>query len=267
MRDILKLKTFKTLGQNFLLDEKIAERVVSYATLNSKDVVLEVGPGLGVLTEKIAKHAKRVIAVEKDKRLVEYLKSRDIPNIKIIHADALKIKLPKFNKIISNLPYQISSPITFKFLDYEFELAVLMYQQEFAQRLVAEPYSKDYSRLTVNVYYRAKCKILELVPRTAFYPRPKVDSAIISLIPHKKPPFELVNEELFFKLVGLCFSHRRKKIRSVLINNWEKFTESRAGLEKLASKLKFKDSRIEELAPAQIAELANQLARVYKLIS
>jgi 16S rRNA (adenine1518-N6/adenine1519-N6)-dimethyltransferase len=263
MRPFLKLRAFKRLGQNFLIDEKIAERIVSYANLNSKDIVLEIGPGFGILTELIAKKSKYVIGIEKDIRLVEYLKARKIKNLKIIAADALEIDYPKFTKIISNLPYQISSPLTFKILNYDFEKAILCYQKEFAYRLVAEPYSKAYSRLTVNTYYKASCKILEIVPRSAFYPQPKVESAIVELIPRKEKPFKLVDEQIFYELVDTCFSHRRKKISSIISNNWEKFVKTKEEVEKLIFKLEFKDRRIEELTPQEIAKIANQIASFY----
>ncbi|MDI6856346.1 MAG: 16S rRNA (adenine(1518)-N(6)/adenine(1519)-N(6))-dimethyltransferase RsmA [Candidatus Thermoplasmatota archaeon] len=263
MRAALGLRAFKRLGQNFLIDEKIAERIVSYANLSSKDIVLEIGPGLGMLTERIAKKAKCIIGVEKDKRLVEHLKAKKIQNLKIINEDSLKIKFPKFNKIVSNLPYQISSQLTFKILNYKFEKAILCYQKEFAYRLVAQPYYKDYSRLTVNIYYKANCRILEIVPKSAFYPQPKVESAVVELVPRKAKPFELVNEQLFYDLVNICFSHRRKKISSIISNNWQKFFKTELEAKKVVPVLEFKDCRIEELAPQKIAKLANQIARFY----
>ncbi|MEW6069138.1 MAG: 16S rRNA (adenine(1518)-N(6)/adenine(1519)-N(6))-dimethyltransferase RsmA [Candidatus Thermoplasmatota archaeon] len=263
MRAVLGIRAIKRLGQNFLTDEKIAERIVGYANLNSEDTVLEIGPGLGTLTELIAKKSKLVIGIEKDKRLADYLKARKINNLKIINADVLEIDFPEFNKIVSNLPYQISSQLTFKILNYKFEKAILCFQKEFAYRLVAEPYSKDYSRLTVNTYYRAHCKILEIIPRTAFYPQPKVESAIVELIPHKAKPFRLVNEQVFNNLVNICFSHRRKKISSIISNNWQKFFKTETDAEKLIPELEFKDRRIEELYPHEIAKLANQIARFY----
>jgi 16S rRNA (adenine1518-N6/adenine1519-N6)-dimethyltransferase len=259
------MKPIKRLGQNFLIDENIADRIISYAELTNQDIVLEIGPGYGILTERAAKKVSKIIGIEKDKRLVSYLRTKRIPNLVLINEDALKIEFPKFNKIVSNLPYQLSSEITFKFLNYKFDRAVLTYQKEFAERLIATPYSKAYSRLTVNLYYRAKCQILELVPRSAFHPQPKVDSAIVLLVPRKKKPFKVVNEELFFKLVNICFLYRRKKIGSSLLNNWQEFSKSKTQLKEFLSKLDTKDNRIEELEPEEIAELANKLARVYYL--
>src|SRR4030042_3085756 len=132
----------KNLGQNFLIDKNIAILEVKQANIESDDTVLEIGPGLGILTKLLAEKAKRVIAIEIDENLINKLKKTLPENVDLIHEDALNIDfetLPKFNKIVSNLPYQISSPITFKFLDYDFESAILIYQKEFAERLVAKP--------------------------------------------------------------------------------------------------------------------------------
>lgn len=247
----------KRLGQHFLIDTKVAERIIGYAELNREDTVLEVGPGLGVLTEKIASKVKKIIAVEKDRRLVEFLKAKKICNLELLCADALEIEFPEFNKIVANLPYQISSQITFKFLKYKFERAVLMYQKEFAMRMAAEPYSSAYSRLTINVYYAGTCKILESIPRNAFYPVPKVDGAVVLLIPHKKKPFPLVSESMFFDLVNVIFSQRRKKIRNSLLNKWDKFVSSKRDMENIVAHLKNMDRRPEELFPEEIADVAN----------
>ncbi|MCK4996374.1 MAG: ribosomal RNA small subunit methyltransferase A, partial [Thermoplasmatales archaeon] len=173
------------LGQNFLIDKRVAEQEVNYAGIENNDVVLEIGPGQGILTRLLAERAKRVIAIEIDKNLIGDLGSSLSENVELIHGDALKIDfetLPKFNKIVSNLPFQISSPITFKLLDYNFELAVLIYQKEFADRMIAAPDSKDYSRLSVGIYYKTKCELLETIPKTCFKPQPKVDSCAIRLI-------------------------------------------------------------------------------------
>ncbi len=163
------------LSQHFLIDERVAERQIRYADLTEDDVVLEIGAGSGFLTRRIARHAG-VVAIEFDDRFIERLKK--IPNVEVIHGDALHVDLGElgFNKVISNIPYHISSQITFKLLERIFDVGILMYQKEFAQRMVAPPHTGDYSRLTVMTYYRAECEILEHVPRTCFRPVPKVDS-------------------------------------------------------------------------------------------
>lgn len=240
------------LGQIFLIDKNIAELEVKYAGISKKDTVLEIGPGKGVLTRILCEKAKQVIAIELDRTLFKSLK-KDLPeNVMLINDDAVKIdfsQLPRFNKIVSNLPYQISSPITFKILDYDFELAVFIYQKEFADRLIAEPGSRDYSRLTVNVYYRAECELLRIVPRTCFSPVPKVDSAMVKIVKRKKPSFEVSSEKFFFDLTKKLFMYRRKKIKTI-VNNFLKLD---------VTDIPYADNRVDELSPEEIGEISNFL--------
>ena len=234
------------LGQHFLVDERIAERQVEYASLNKDDTVLEIGAGNGILTKKIARIAK-VIAVEIDERFTEWLKK--IPNVEVINADATKLDFNEleFNKVISNLPYQISSPITFKLLESHFDIAILMYQKEFAARLVAQPGSRDYSRLTVMVKPKAEARILEEVPKWAFKPVPKVDSCIVEMKPRA---FELeVSYETFGRVVTALFSHRRKKIKNAMVMASMVSRED-------AEAIPYGDERVEHLDVEQIAEIA-----------
>jgi 16S rRNA (adenine1518-N6/adenine1519-N6)-dimethyltransferase len=247
----------KSLGQNFLIDKNVALSEVSYANITKEDIVLEVGPGAGILTEILADKAKQVIAIEIDKNIVKNLKDKLPRNVELINNDALKIdfsKLPKFNKIVSNLPFQISSPITFKFLEYDFDLAVLIYQKEFAYRMVADIGNKDYSRLSVGVYFKAECEILENVSRTCFKPQPNVDSCIVRLNKKKSPPFFVHDETFFFDLTKDLFNHRRKKIKNILGDKYSL----------RENKIPFLDKRVEELSPEQIGNFSNIL---YKLIS
>ncbi len=253
----LGIKPSKHFSQHFLVNKKISERIVNYAQLSKNDVVLEIGPGLGVLTKKMVEKAKNVFGIEKDKKLCEYLKK--IPNLTLIEGDALKTVFPKFDKIVSNLPYQISSPLTFKILEHDFKLGVLMYQKEFAERMTALS-GKDYSRLSVNIYYRAECKILETVPKNAFYPVPKVDSAVVLLKP-RKPPFIVENESNFFKTVNALFSQRRKKIKNSLLNKWKKFADEKDKMEQIVEELKDKNKRPEELSPEELGELSDVIAK------
>jgi len=242
------------IGQNFLIDRNVAKREVNYASITKDDVVLEVGPGDGILTRLLAEKAKKVIAIELDEFLVKNLKNSLPDNVELIHNDALKVdfgSIPKFNKIVSNLPFQISSPITFKFLDYDFSLAVLIYQKEFANRMVANPGSKDYSRLSVGVYYKGICELLETIPKTCFKPQPKVDSCMVRLIPRKTPPFLVIDEKFFFELTKNLFNHRRKKIKSTLREIY-----------KLDQKdVPYLDNRVEELTPEQIGNFSNILLK------
>ncbi|UCD13267.1 MAG: ribosomal RNA small subunit methyltransferase A [Thermoplasmatales archaeon] len=244
----------KKIGQNFLIDQQVAEREVQYVNPDKEDVVLEIGPGKGVLTIPLAEKVKKVIAVEIDSQLVKKLKTTLPDNVTLINADVLKIDfntLPIFNKIVSNLPFQISSPITFKLLAYPFSKAILIYQKDFAERMVAISGSKQYSRLSVGIYYKTHCRILEIVPKEFFYPVPKVDSCIVELIPREKPPFDVTNEQFFFDMTKKLFSLRRKKIKNILKDVYGKLENH-----------PYIDKRVEELTPQQIGELSNFLFKM-----
>ncbi|MEF8847855.1 MAG: 16S rRNA (adenine(1518)-N(6)/adenine(1519)-N(6))-dimethyltransferase RsmA [Candidatus Thermoplasmatota archaeon] len=245
------------LGQNFLIDKKIADKEIAYAKIKKDDIVLEIGPGKGILTKRIAKKAKKVIAVEIDKKLVKKLKKNLPKNTRIINKDILDLDFKKinFNKVVSNLPFQISSPLTFKLLKTNFDLAIMLYQQEFAKRMTAEPGEKNYSRLSVGVYYKAKCKILKKVPKSCFFPQPKVDSCIVKLVPRKKPLFKVHDENFFFKLTRDLFNHRRKKIRNTLKNKY--------GIKNFEDIL-FTDKRVEKLSPRQIGMISNEIFKRIK---
>lgn len=243
----------KKWGQHFLVDKAVAEKEVRYAEINKRDIVLEIGPGRGILTELLAKRAKKVIAVEIDKRLVDFLKNRLPPNVELVHADVMRIDLSNFhfNKVVSNLPFQISSPLTLKLLDYSnFSKAVLIYQKEFARRLAAGPGSKDYSRISVVTYYKAKVRILEDVSKYAFRPVPKVDGAIVELIPRDKPAFHVEDESFFYDFLRKCFSSRRKSLGTVIKREYDLIIDE-----------EIRRKRIEELYPEEIGELCNWVYR------
>ena len=239
------------LGQHFLINPNVAQREISYAQITKQDIVLEIGPGKGIITNLLAKHAQKVIAVEIDPILIAELQQNVPKNVVLINADALEIDfdtLPQFTKIVSNLPFQISSPFTFKILNYPFLKAVLIYQKDFADRMIAPPGTKEYSRLSVGIYYKTKCRVLETVNRTCFSPAPNVDSSIVELIPRSTPPFQVLNEPFFFKVVNHLFMHRRKKIKNSLEKHYKKLHN-----------IPYLDNRVEELAPKQIGELSNIL--------
>jgi len=203
----------KRKGQHFLNDCAILDRIARYADLKASDVVLEIGPGTGFLTEVLASRSKQVYAIEVDPELASGLKGR-FPNVDIIQGDALKLDLPGYNKIVSNLPYQISTKITLRLLPRPFDLAVLMYQKEFAMKMVAGPGSPDYGRLSVITAHYARAEIMESVPRSAFRPEPHVDSAIVRLWPrHDRVG---VDDDFFMRLVTALFGNRRKKVKRAL---------------------------------------------------
>jgi 16S rRNA (adenine1518-N6/adenine1519-N6)-dimethyltransferase len=241
----------KKLGQNFLIDGNIAKREVDYCNISDKDIVLEVGPGNGILTKILLSKSKKVIAVEIDEKYYQKLKIKFLnQNIILINDDILNIdfkKIPKFNKIVSNLPFQISLPFTLKIFNYDFAKAILIYQKEFAERMIAKPGDKNYSRLSIITYYKSICKIIENIPNTKFHPIPKIDSSIVELIPRKKPPFKVKNELFYFNLIKNLFSHKRKKIK----NNVIKYYNIRDDI------IPYKNNRVSDLSPEKIALLSD----------
>jgi 16S rRNA (adenine1518-N6/adenine1519-N6)-dimethyltransferase len=215
----------KRLGQSFLIDKKVLKKIVEVADLSKNDSVLEVGPGIGNLTIELAKKVKKVIAVEKDEKMVEILKERlkekRIKNVEIVNEDILKFlpsfKLRRSYKVVANIPYYLTSRLIRNLLEAKRrpKLIVLMIQKEVAQRICAKP--PKMNLLAVSVQFYAKPEIVSFVSRNCFWPRPKVDSAIIKIsnIKKQKPTKE---EKLFFKIVRAGFSHPRKQ----LINNLSK---------------------------------------------
>ena len=224
-KDILNqygIKLNKNLGQNYLIDKNKRDQIINFGNITKDDVILEIGTGIGTLTIELAKRAKKVIAIEQDVKICEILtqrlKNEKIDNVEVINDDALKIEFPKFNKIISNLPYQISSPITFKFLKYDFDLAVLMYQKEFAQRMNGKVGSKNYSRLSCMLYFKCDVKKLTDVSSESFIPKPKIDSTVVCL----KPKENLISQkdfEIYSNFTKALFQHRNKKIKNALIDS------------------------------------------------
>ena len=246
------------LGQHFLTDSAVIEKELIIADLSKDDVVLEIGPGKGVLTQKLAERTRQVIAIELDKTLYHFLKQTLPKNVLLIHQDIMDLSwddIPSFTKVVANLPYQISSPVTFKLFEVNFEKAVLIYQKEFAERMIARTGSKDYSRLSVGIAYKSKCKIHSNIPPSSFSPPPKIMSSLVELIPYKKPPFQIVDESFFFEVTKQLFSHRRKQIKTILKNSTSL---------PYAEHLLFLTKRVEELTPQEIGLLSNQL---YKLRS
>jgi len=248
------IRPSKGLGQHFLLDASVAARQVNHGGVTEASVVLEVGPGLGILTERLAAVAKRVVAVEADRRLARLLEGR-WSNVEVIAGDAVSVDLPRFDRVVANLPFQISSPMTFRLLEHDFRRAALMYQEEFADRLVARPASRNYSRLTVKAYCRASCRIVERIPSSAFWPPPKVRSAIVVVEPRARP-FPVRDPELYDAVVDALFAHRRKKIGTTLAASWEALgLRSRPG-----AGVPHLDRRVEELSPEEIGSLVDALA-------
>ena len=211
----------KRFGQNFLIDKNIIKKILNQAKLGSKDIVLEIGPGIGTMTRELAKKAQKIIAVEKDPKMIEILKetTQDFQNIEIINADIMKYEVPKIKyrdyKVVANLPYYITSPVIRKLLETENKPKeiILMVQKEVAQRICARPPKTNL--LAISVQFYAKPKIISYVSKKAFYPKPKVDSAIIHLKISKQN--SKIDREKFFKIVKAGFSHPRKQLANNLL--------------------------------------------------
>lgn len=256
------IKVDKRKGQHFLVNSNLLKREIEYAEIKPSDTVLEIGAGLGTLTAALAEKAKKVFAIEKDQKLFNILRKRlsSFNNVELISGDALKLEFPAVQKIVSNIPYSISSPLTFKILSSEYERAVLIYQLEFAKRLIAEPGTKDYGRITIGVYCKADAELLERVPRKAFYPPPKVESAVILLRP-KHPPFEISDENFFFEIVRFLFMHPNKKAKhSIKYYLKSKDIESN----KLESAPELFERRVRDLTPMEINKIVKVLMTLKK---
>ncbi len=238
VREILSryhFKTRKSLGQNFLVDNNIISKIVSAAEITDQDLVVEIGPGLGVLTSALAQRAQKVVALELDNKLIPILEETlaSHKNIEVVPADAMEVNFDqlvhektrgsfgggaKGYKVVANLPYYITTPLIMHMLTNNFNInsMVLMMQREVARRLAAAPGNKDYGSLTVAVQYYTEASLAFGVPRTVFYPQPEVDSAVVKLTKRKSPAVEVVDQELFFKVVRAAFGKRRKTILNAL---------------------------------------------------
>jgi len=221
----------KSFGQNFLVDDNIIKKILNTASLNAGDIVIEIGPGLGSLTRRLSMKARLVIAVEIDRNLFPLLGETlaGLDNVRLLEADALKTdfdrlvadetgSLSENYKVVANLPYYITSPLIMHLLENKFHIskAVIMIQEEVADRLIARHGTREYGALTVAVNYYSAVEKSFRVPRTVFIPRPEVDSAVVCLTPRRLPPVTVNNSEHFFKLVRAAFQQRRKTLLNAL---------------------------------------------------
>jgi len=264
------MKQNKKLGQCFLKDKNIVKKAVDTANIDKNDIVLEIGLGKGILTKELAKYAKKVYVIELDKRLEPYAKEviTEYPNVEVIWNDALNVDLNElgFNKIVANLPYQISSPITFKLLKTDFDVAVLMYQYEFAKRMVAKEGTKEYGRLSVAVQYKANVEFVCKVSPSAFSPKPKVDSAIVK-ITKKEEVYPLEDEEFFESVLRALFQHKNKTVKKALINSSHEMRLTRDEIKDILTKLEDKydlNERVFKLSPKKVCELSNLIHQYVK---
>lgn len=229
-----KLTASKKLGQNFLIDPDVVRRIAAAAELTPEDLVLEIGPGIGTLTQSLAETQAQVVSVELDQRLLPILNTTlaDYHNIEIIHGDILEVNIPEITrnrvfKCCANLPYYITTPIIFSILKKQlnWERLVFMVQKEVAERVVAKPGGKDYGVLSVAMQYYTEPTIAFTVPPTSFIPAPQVESAVMVCKHRNEPPVQLNSVPIFFKVVEAAFSLRRKMLRNSLKNYGNLSTE------------------------------------------
>lgn len=250
----------KLLGQNFTIEPSIFQRLVEYAVVKPDDVVLDVGAGLGFLTRLLAANCRQVIAVEVDAAIAHVLREqlRDISNAEVIRADVLKLQDHSFSKVVSIPPYQISSKLLTWLLPKSFDCAVLVFQREFADKLVACKGSRDYGWLSILAYYYAEVELMDTIPETMFYPQPKVDSVIVRLEPKKRRPFSVKDEALFKQLVQSLFTNRNRKVRNAILP----FVKGIRGVKRenaaeLVNSIPFRNSRVRELDPDDFGAIAH----------
>ena len=224
----------KKFGQNFLIDTHVLEKIVDAADIGKDDLVLEIGPGIGTVTQYLCEAARQVIAVEIDRKLIKILKDTlsAYDNVEVINEDILKVDIAalveeknggKPIKVVSNLPYYITTPIIMTLLEKRVPVTdmTLMMQEEVARRMQAVPGNKDYGALSLAVQYYSVPYIAAFVPQNCFMPRPNVGSAVVNLKCHEKPPVEVKDEELMFKLIKASFAQRRKTLQNGLTNSVE----------------------------------------------
>ena len=270
-------KTKKRLGQNFLINGEVIQNIIEYAGIQPTDTVVEIGPGVGFVTEQLVKHAKKVIAIELDEEAIHELKKLDAPNLTIIHKDILKTDLSELCdekiKVVANIPYYITSPIIAHLLGEIDDLhnknrekitdILLMVQEEVARRMVANENSpsKQYGLLTLLSQFWAEVEIKELVGRRSFFPAPKVNSALVSLKVRKTPLLELSDYTHFRRTVKAAFSQRRKNLKNCLLSGGF----SKENIQKVMSELGLDENiRGEKLSLEMFGKLSEGLLKCAK---
>lgn len=269
----------KSLGQNFIIEPNILHRMIDYAGLTENTGVIEIGPGIGALTEQLAKKAKKVVAFEIDDRLLPILKEtlEHYNNVEIIHQDVLKANLhdvieKKLNDckeiiVVANLPYYVTTPIIMKLLENHLTIKgiVVMLQKEVAERMAAKPSTKEYGSLSIAVQYYTEAKTVMSVPKTVFVPQPNVDSAVIRLLLRSEPLVQVKNEPFFFQVVRSSFAQRRKTLLNNLIHN---LPEGKAKKELIEERLKRAGidgkRRGESLTIEEFARLSDELYDIFQ---
>lgn len=264
----------KSFGQNFLTDTNILQKIVDTAEIDKNVNVIEIGPGIGALTEFLAESAAEVMAFEIDDRLVPILADtlRDFDNVTVVNQDILKVDLAQYIaefknpdlpiKVVANLPYYITTPILMHLIEsgIPFSEFVVMMQREVADRISAQPNTKAYGSLSIAVQYYMTAKVAFIVPRTVFVPAPNVDSAILKMVRRDQPAVEVQDEKFFFKVSKASFVHRRKTLWNNLTSHFGKSEETKAKLTAALEQAELSPSvRGEALTLADFARLADAL--------
>lgn len=254
----------KLLGQNFMVDTSIYPKLANYVALNAEDTVLDAGAGFGFLTRFLAKKCKQVLAVEKDPRVAEVLRGeiKGLSNVVVVEGDVLKAQIPPFSKVVSAPPYYLSSKLLVWLLDRGFDVAVLIVQKEFANRLMAPAGSEEYGWLAVVAAQAAEAEMLDEVPRWMFHPEPEVDSIILRLKPWTTPPLTVKNPALFKRLTKCLFTERNKKLQNAVapfIRSELKVDKAKAV--EVAAMLPQAEKRVRELTPGDFGAIADALSK------
>lgn len=263
----------KKFGQNFLIDPHVLDKIVNAAGITKDDFVLEIGPGIGTMTQYLAAAAGKVFAVEIDKALIPILGDtlKDFPNVQVINEDILKVDIKKLAeehnngkpiKVVANLPYYITTPIIMGLFEsgVPVDSITVMVQKEVAERMQVGPRTKDYGALSLAVQYYAEPYIVANVPPNCFMPRPKVGSAVIRLTRHEKPPVEVKDEKLMFRLIRASFNQRRKTLANGL-NNSSELSFTKEEIQQTIEACGFPPGvRGEALTLEDFARLANRFA-------
>ncbi|HEX6594956.1 MAG TPA: 16S rRNA (adenine(1518)-N(6)/adenine(1519)-N(6))-dimethyltransferase RsmA [Bacillota bacterium] len=265
----------KSLGQNFLVDVNILQNMIKHAEIDHTKGVIEIGPGIGALTEQLALHADRVVAFEIDNRLLPILEEQldNYSNVHILHQDILKADVQAIIKdffhpeqsihIVANLPYYITTPILTKLLRDQLpvENFTVMIQKEVAERMAAQPNSKRYGSLTIAIQYYTNAEIVMNVPRSVFIPQPNVDSSILKLTKRNSPPVHVEDERYFFSFVQACFAQRRKTLRNNLTRFFKQTYDKQTVANMIQSSGIDGSRRAESLNLEEFAVLANEFYR------
>jgi len=277
-QEILKKNGFtfkKSLGQNFLIEPTILDKIVDAAEIDRLTAVLEIGPGIGALTQKLAEKAGKVVCIEIDQRLLPILKETlaDYHNIKIIHGDILKLSVADLIsnelkdypsvKVVANLPYYITTPIIIKLLEERARIdsITVMVQKEIAARVNAKPGTKDYGSLTLWIKYYAESKVLFHIPKTVFVPKPNVDSSLLQLKIRTTPYMKVEDEALLFKIIRASFSQRRKTLFNNLYHNMM-MKQNKKDLEKIFQAVQIEPTRrAETLSLEEFGDLTNEIKK------